>query len=179
MRTRVAVVLVLALVGVASADNTEDEADALFQKGRTLEKEGKKTEACGLYRQARDKNPNAIGAILNVAKCDEESGKAASAYKLFKDARNRAKEQNLDPQLKAAEEHMAALEDQVAHLALAFGEEPTDDTKVLVANEVVARDKTGDVLVDPGSVSIVISRPGRHWHVPCNGLGGNRQQQQP
>src|SRR3989442_3789140 len=103
MRTRVAVLIVLALVGVAAADSSEEEADALFQKGRAKEKAGDTAEACRLYQQALDKNPNAVGTILNVALCNEKADKVASAYKKFKDARNRAREQNLTEHQKAAE----------------------------------------------------------------------------
>ena len=48
MRTRVAVLIVLALVGVAAADSSEEEADALFQQGRAKEKAGDTAEACRL-----------------------------------------------------------------------------------------------------------------------------------
>lgn len=161
MRSTWLVLLVLSLGGVALADSNEDEADQLFQKGRALEKEGKTAEACDLYKQALDKNPNAVGTILNVALCDQKTGKVASAYKLFKDARARAKEQNLPEHQKAAEEHMAQLEDKIAHVALAFADPPTEDTRIVVANEVIEKDKTGDVLVDPGQVAIIVSRPGR------------------
>jgi hypothetical protein len=162
MRTTVAVVLVCALVGIATADtNQEDDADSLFQRARAKEKAGELTEACRLYKMALDRNPNAVGTILNVALCAQRADKAASAYKLFKDARDRAREQGLDAHQRAAEDHMKQLEDQVAHLALAFGEQPSGDTRIVVEDEVIPRDRAGDVLVDPGDIVILVSRPGR------------------
>jgi hypothetical protein len=160
MRQAIGVVVLLA-AGVAYAGPNEDQADALFQEGKTLEKSGNATAACGKYQSALHLNPNAIGIILNVALCDQNAKKFASAYKLFSDARNRAREQNLPEQLKAAEEHLVQVADNVAHVALAFAEPPSDDTKIVVNNEIVAREGAGDVLVDEGDVGIEVSRPGR------------------
>jgi len=160
MKRTIGVVLLLA-AGVVYAGPNEDQADALFQEGKTLEKDGKASEACGKYQQALKLNSNAIGIILNVALCDQNARKFASAYKLFTDARDRAREQNLPEQLKAAEEHIAQVEENVAHLGLGFAEPPTDDTKIVVGNEVVPNSKIGDVFVDEGEISIEVSRPGR------------------
>ena len=160
MRSTVGVVLVAVLCGVATAGPAED-SDALFKEGRELEKQGKTAEACDKYKAALDLNRNAVGTILNVALCDEKAEKFASAYKLFKDAKDRAHEQSLSEHEKAADDHMRNLEDKIAHLALAFAEEPTEDTKIVIENETVPRDKSGDVGVDPGVVAIVVSRPGR------------------
>ncbi|HTR52640.1 MAG TPA: hypothetical protein VMJ10_18120 [Kofleriaceae bacterium] len=160
MRQTIGVVLLLA-AGVVYAGPNDDQADVLFQQGKTLEKDGKTLEACGKYQQALRLNANAIGIILNVALCDQNAQKYASAYKLFTDARNRAREQNLPEQLKAAEEHLAQVEENVAHLGLGFAEPPTEDTKIVVGDEVVPIGQVGDVLVDEGQVSIEVSRPGR------------------
>lgn len=160
MRSAIVVVLALSTVRVALADNTS-RSDALFEQGRELEKAGHLAEACEKYHAALELDPNAVGTMLNVALCYERAGKVASAYKLFKDARDRAHEQNLGPHAQAAEEHMQTLEGQVPHLALAFAEAPTDDTKIVVGDEVIPRDAASDVLVDPGVVTVVVSRPGR------------------
>src|SRR5271154_3162127 len=160
MRQTIGVVLLLAARVVYAGPN-EDQADALFEQGKALEKNGQATEACAKYQAALDLNPNAIGIILNVALCDQNAKKFASSYKLFSDARNRAREQNLPDQQKAAEDHLAQVEENVAHVGLAFADAPTDDTKILVANEIVPKEKIGDVLVDEGEVAIVVSRPGR------------------
>jgi len=153
--------LVVLVAGVAHAGPNDDQADALFEQGKTLEKDGKASEACGKYEQALKLNANAIGIILNVARCDQNARKYASAYKLFTDARDRAREQNLPDQLKAAEEHIAQVEENVAHLGLGFAEPPTEDTKIVVGDEVVPISQIGDVLVDEGQISIEVSRPGR------------------
>jgi len=160
MRQTIGVVLLLA-VGVVYGGTNEEQADALFQQGKALEKDGKASEACAKYDQALHLNANAIGIILNVALCDQNAKKFASAYKLFSDARDRAREQNLPEQLKAAEEHLAQVEANVAHLGLGFAEPPTEDTKIVVGNEVVPVTQIGDVLVDEGEVSVEVSRPGR------------------
>jgi hypothetical protein len=105
-------------------------------------------------------NSQAIGTLLNVARCDEEQGKIASAVRAFTDARDRAAEQNLTPQRDAAEEHLHALVDRVPHLALAFAAELPPGAQIAVDDRAVDPSTAGDVLVDPGSVHVVVAAPG-------------------
>ncbi|HUJ59975.1 MAG TPA: hypothetical protein VLX92_15830 [Kofleriaceae bacterium] len=158
--------LVVALAVTAHAawaDPAEDRArsDQLFEEGKALEKADNLLGACAKYEQALALNRNAVGTILNVALCDEKAGKVASAYNLFSDARDRAREQNLEHHEKAALEHLDSLRNEVPHLAVAFSEPPSSDTELLVNGQVVPIAKATDVLVDPGTCTIVVSRPGR------------------
>ena len=84
-------------------------ADEKFEAAGKLRDAGKIKESCAMYADSLALNPNAIGTILNVARCAEEDGKVATAIRYFTDARDRAREQNLGPQLAAAEEHLAKL----------------------------------------------------------------------
>ena len=79
-----------------SAD--EPLADQKFDQAQKLREAGKLDESCKLFRESLKLNPNAIGTLLNVARCDEEQGKIASAVRGFTDARQRAAEQHLAPQ---------------------------------------------------------------------------------
>jgi hypothetical protein len=147
----------------AGPEEERAQAQVLFRQGRDLAKQGKDDEACDKYREALALDHNAIGAILNVASCEEKAGKVASAARLFADARDRAREQQDtdSPLLRAAGDHIAQLAPDIPYIAIAFAEPPTPDTKLVVDDEVVPLEAAGHLAVDPGTVTIVVSRPGR------------------
>ena len=148
-----------------SAPGSDAEAaEKLFDEGRELKDHGKLDEACAKFELALARNRNAVGTILNVALCDEQAGKIASAWKLFTEARDRAAELRLDEHRRAAADHIEKLKDRVPHLTLAFAEKPTTDTKIVVDNAIVTVDQHGDVPrvpLDPGERTVVINAPGR------------------
>jgi hypothetical protein len=151
--------IVVALAGTARADDIKS-ADEKFEAARKLETQGDHAGACKLFSESLALNPNAIGTILNVGLCAEHEGRIATAVRYFSDARDRAREQNLAPQLAAAEDHLEKLTPRAPHLAIAFSESYSDG-KLLVANKIVSVVSASDILVDPGQVSIVMSAPGR------------------
>jgi hypothetical protein len=151
--------VVVALAVPAFADDIKT-ADEKFEAARKLETQGDHRGACALFSESLALNPNAIGTILNVGLCAETEGRIATAIRYFSDARDRAREQNLAPQLAAAEEHLTQLTPRAPHLAIAFSESYPDG-KLLVANKIVRIVDASDILVDPGQVSIVMSAPGR------------------
>lgn len=151
--------VVVALAAPARADDVKT-ADEKFEAARKLQAANDQAGACKLFAESYALNPNAIGTILNVGLCAETDGRIATAIRYFSDARDRAREQNLAPQLTAAEDHLKTLEPRVPHLAIAFSESYPDG-KLLVANKIVSVVSASDILVDPGEVSIVMSAPGR------------------
>jgi hypothetical protein len=90
---RLAVAALIACARVASAD--EPLADQKFDQALKLRADGKLAESCALFRESLQLNNQAIGTLLNVARCDEEEGKLAQAYRAFSDACDRAAEQHL------------------------------------------------------------------------------------
>ncbi|MDB4957134.1 MAG: hypothetical protein JWO36_4703 [Myxococcales bacterium] len=172
MRSLLITGAVLALVRLAQAGPDDPvapttdakAAEKLFEEGRVLKDHGKLAEACAKFDEALARNHNAVGTILNVALCDEQAGKIASAWKLFTEAHDRAEEQNLGEHRKAAADHIAKLKDRVPKLTLAFAEKPTVDTKIVVDNAIVSVSAAGDVEripIDPGERTIVVNAPGR------------------
>ncbi|MFT3697530.1 MAG: hypothetical protein QM831_30585 [Kofleriaceae bacterium] len=154
--------VILGLIVAASPAFADDiqAADQKFDEATKLREQGKTKEACEAFDASLALNPNAIGTILNVARCHAEAGKIATAIHDFTDARERAREANLTPQLTAAEEYLAKLEPRVPHLRVTFAE-PYADGKLLVAGKVIDFSVANDVLVDPGEVEVVVSAPGR------------------
>jgi len=159
MRSTAILVMVAGLVRIAHADDASD-AEQLFKEGQDLKEAGKPEQACVKFRAALDKNRNAVGTILNVALCDENEGKVASAYKLFSEAADRAREQNLGEHLAAAEDHKVKLSGRVPHVAIAFAE-PLRDMKLVVDDQIVDVSTANDVEIDPGTRTIVVTAPGR------------------
>ena len=81
------VCVVCGLGGLAHADRAEQ----LFKKGKKLLAEKKYPEACTAFEDSDRIDPG-IGAKLNVAKCYQEWGKLATAWKWFSDAEQMAKD---------------------------------------------------------------------------------------
>jgi hypothetical protein len=93
--TRVAAAIVAALAVLAGAGGERpacaDRADQLFKKGKRLLGEKRYAEACTAFEDSDRLDPG-IGAKLNVAKCYEEWGKLATAWRWFSDAERMARD---------------------------------------------------------------------------------------
>lgn len=144
----------------ATADVDIAKADKLFAEGLAL-RDSNVEQSCAKFAESLSYNPQAIGTLLNVALCDEKLGRIASAVAKFSEARDRAKEQQLDDHLKAAEEHIAALTPELPYLTITFTTPPIADTKILIDDQVVPLAKVERFAVDPGERVIVVSAPGR------------------
>jgi hypothetical protein len=164
MRTRwpaaiLAIACAAALARPALADPKVDRADELFTEGKAL-LASNLLQACAKFEESYRLNPAAIGTLLNVALCDEKLGRIASAVAKFSEARGRAKEQGLTPHILAAEQHLAALEPDVPHLAIRLTESLAD-TKIVIDDRLILRDAITNIAIDPGERVIVVSAPER------------------
>jgi hypothetical protein len=139
-----------------------EKAEQLFAEAKALESSHPR-EACDKFAESLRYNPAAIGTLLNVALCDEKLGRVASAVVKFTEARDRAREQDLPVHVRAAEDHLAALEPQVPHLAIRLTQQ-LPETRVLVDDHLVAPGTLGDIPIDPGDHVIVVSAPDRLPH---------------
>jgi hypothetical protein len=162
-------VWVLALVTVAmsaraSAEGEEDtaKADKLFDEAQQLKQAGKLDEACNKYSEALTFNRNAVGTLLNVAKCAEDAGKYATAVKHYTQARDLAREHSLAEHRTAAEQRLSVVAPKVPRLAIAFTERP-DNMKLVIDDEVFPTDaqSTNELRLDPGTRHVVVTAPGR------------------
>jgi len=153
----IAVVLVVAARPVRADDNIA-KADKLFDEGRALMKSDLHA-ACEKFEESLKFNSQAIGTLMNVALCDEKLGRTASAVAKFAEARDRAKEGNMDVHLKAAEERLAELAPRVPHVKIVFAEPPLPDTNIVLGDKVIAMADIGDIPIDPGEHKLVVSAP--------------------
>jgi hypothetical protein len=81
----------LAVLGGTVRPARADRADQLFKKGKKLLGEKRYAEACTAFEDSDRLDPG-IGAKLNVAKCYQEWGKLATAWRWFTDAERMAKD---------------------------------------------------------------------------------------
>lgn len=157
----IAVVLVVVVRPVRADDNIA-KADKLFDEGRALMKSDLHA-ACEKFEESLKFNSQAIGTLMNVALCDEKLGRTASAAAKFAEARDRAKEGNMDVHLKAAEERLKELAPRVPHVKIVFAEPPLPDTSIVIGDKVIAMAEIGDIPMDPGEHALVVSAPN---HLP-------------
>jgi hypothetical protein len=114
-RAAAVIVVGLAVLGGARPAGA-DRADQLFKKGKKLLAEKRYAEACAAFEDS-DRTDPGIGAKLNVAKCYEEWGKLATAWRWYSDAERMAKAGNDDraPKIHAL---IAELDTNVPRLTL-------------------------------------------------------------
>ena len=156
------VAFLVSLCAHARADEDHAEADKLFEQAQQLKQAGKTAEACAKYEEALAMNRNAVGSLLNVAKCNEDAGKVATAVKLYTQARDLAREHNLGEHRTAAEQRLAAVSGRVPTLEVAFTERP-DGMKLVIDDEVFPTDEKAvrEIKLDPGTRHVVVTAPGR------------------
>lgn len=158
--------IVILVAGAARADDTAQrraEADKLFGEALQLRAQGNEAQACAKFAEALRDNPAAIGSVLNVALCNEEGGKVASAVKLFRRARDLAVEHQLTAQRQAAEEHLAKDEPLVPHVDVSFAADPGLDDTLVIDADVIPLSTAHDIELDPGMHRLKYSSVG---HVP-------------
>lgn len=146
-------------VHASPPDPKLEKADRLFAEGKALIVTNV-VQACERFNESLRYNPAAIATLMNVALCDEKLGRVASAVAKFAEARERAIEQGLPEHVRGADEHIAALQPSVPHVAIKLTDD-TVDAKVMIDNQVVAREMITNVPVDPGERVIIVTAPKR------------------
>ena len=153
---------------VADIDNVK--ADKLFEEALALRKINP-IQACAKFAEALTYNPQAIATHLNVAKCDEDQGRIASAVARYREIVDRAMEAKLDDYRKEAETRLAAIQDDVPYVTISFAVPPPQGVKVVVDDKVVEITGKTRIAIDPGERKIVVTAPGRVTHVTTLVIG--------
>ncbi len=136
----------------AAAQSGADKAAAekLFNDARKLMKKGNYSEACPKLDASLKLDP-ALGTRLNLAKCYEEVGKLASAWGLYREAEDLAK-QNKDNRARFARSRAKALEPRLPQLVI---KAPSEDE---IPGLTVTRDGT---TIDRGLLALDHRHRGR------------------
>jgi len=151
------VLIVAAVAGVASANPA---AEKVFQDGKTLLAQGKTAEACDAFRRSQELEPR-VGTLLNLAECEEQRGRIATAWVAFVDARALATRMN-DPRAPFADKRAAALVPRLPYLTttLAGAERPSGLVVRRNGAAVLEAELGIEVPLDPGHYDFEVSAPG-------------------
>src|ERR1044071_8274125 len=104
-------------IGIAAhAESPAAQADQLFKKGKRLLAQKKYPEACAAFEQSDRLDPG-IGAKVNVARCYQEWGKLATAWRWYVDAETMATNAH-DARAQKIQELVEALEPTVPRLTV-------------------------------------------------------------
>lgn len=147
------------VVGGGASAQPSTEASRLFEEGRELAKQGNHDAACDRFGKSLALDP-APGTKLNLGDCLERQGQFREAWLMFeaaardfdglRDARSKfARDRANAASAKLATVVIKIADPELAGLAIAIGERPVQpDT------EIVER-------IDPGSITIAVTAPGR------------------
>lgn len=146
-------VRVLALVLFTStAVAQQKSADTLFREGREAAHNGQHEEACRLFSESYGLDP-AAGTLLNMALCEEELGRTASARKHYREVMEQSEPSS--DRYSYAKNRSQSLESKLAWLTLLH---VPSDARVSIDGKVLPKAELAEpVAIDPGShvVSVV------------------------
>lgn len=135
---RIAAALWIALLASAApgpALASEEDARTFFAQGRELRTAGKCDQAIVAFRRALELFPTGLGALRNIAECEEKLGLYASARRDWWDLR-RAVLQTSEPKYagwdKEAERRHGALDGKVARLVVKLEGEKLEGVKLVL-----------------------------------------------
>src|SRR5687768_12730615 len=119
-------------------------------------RDGNQPAGCTTFAEAY-KLEEAISTQLNLARCRENEGKYAEAWRMFKDVVKRGG--GVVDYEKAGNEAAAALEERLATIEIKLAEPIAPGTVVTVNDRVVDSAPTVTELVDPGNVVVTAKGP--------------------
>jgi hypothetical protein len=163
MRSSV-VVAVLVCARVAAADPTP--AEAAFDRGRELLKQGKLDDACAAFHDSLELDFQ-YGTLYNLAGCEEKRGKLVAAWKAYRRLQSEDKNQGRSTH---AGELAAQLEKRLPKLSIDLAPVPAGVT-ISIDNE---RAELGaPIPVEAGSHAIAVAAPGYHpWRITVTATEG-------
>ena len=149
---------------------------ALFDQARALVKQGKFDEACPKFAQSQQLAP-AVGTLLNLGDCFENSGRTASAWASFREAATLASNTGQEERADYGRKRQAKLEPKLSRITIdvTIASEPAG-LEVRRDGRVLARPEWGvPIPVDPGPRRIEASAPGRKgWSTTVDIVSGER-----
>lgn len=139
-------------------------AEAVFEEGMRLIKQGNFAEACPKFELSQRVEP-AVGTMLYLAECYEKTNRTASSWAMFREAASLAETSGQIDRMKTAQMRAAKLEPRLAWLTIDVAKEALVPGLQLRRNGVlVSAELSGTATpVDPGEVLVEASAPG---HLP-------------
>jgi hypothetical protein len=147
----------------ALADPTAEQrgiAQSLFEDGRRLMADKHFAEACPKLEESQRLDPG-LGTLLNLAECEAQLGKTASAWALFLEATYQAKSSGQTKRENAARARVNALEPKLSKLTITAVLNGTP-LEIKRDGAVVKPTLLGTPIpLDPGTHTISASAPGK------------------
>lgn len=143
------------------APGPASEAESLFDQGRKLVALGRYAEACATFTES-ERLDHGVGTMLNLADCHEKNGQPATAWAGFRAAAEAASAEGQPDREHIAREREAALQPQLAHLAITVPVPLPPGAEVHRDGVLVSPWLWGSpVPVDPGDHAVLVSAPGK------------------
>ncbi len=103
----------------ASAQDPQQKAaaEALFDEGIALRRQGQFEAACKKFEQSEEIDTG-VGVLLYLGECYERIGRLASAWALFREAHSRAKETGQEERARLAEDNARRLSASLSRMVL-------------------------------------------------------------
>jgi hypothetical protein len=155
----------IASSGRAQEPTVTARAEALFQTGRQLMREGRYVEACPKLEESQKLDP-APGTRLNLADCWERAGRTASAQREFSQVADSAEQAGEKERAAVARARAKQLENRVTRLALMVPAQARVPGLELLRNSVALPEQEWSTAqpVDPGPFVIEARAPGRRTY---------------
>lgn len=155
-----ALLLLLLVSSIAQAQGSDPAAaDALFRAGRDAMKKADWAVACSKFAESQRLDP-APGTLLNLAQCEEQQGRTASAVQHYRDLMEVVP--STDPRSEHAKARLAALLPRVPKLTIRLDPGTPSGATVSRNGVVLGQAAMGTPLpVDPGDHQIMVTAPGR------------------
>ncbi len=146
--------------GDAPAPSPEKaRADALFQSGRELLRQGKVADACKLLEASQRLDP-AGGTLLNLSRCYEGLGRFASADAVLERALALATARGRDDAVAFVEGERSRLAPRVDRVVVSAPSLPPHAGVELDGRRLSAKQLASPIPIDPGSHAIVVDATG-------------------
>ena len=143
----------------AQPADSKAAAEQLFNQGRKLMQQGDPEAACPKFEASLEIDP-ALGTLLNLANCYEQSGRLASAWARYRELVDLAAREGQPKRQAFARERAAALEPRLPGLVIRVADGVPGLT-VTRDGTAVERALLGTaVYVDPGEHEVVATAPG-------------------
>lgn len=156
--------LSLSLASPAAAEGAGEKAaaEALFDEGVRLLKDGKLDEACPKFERSQAVDPG-IGTLLYLGECYRKQGRTASAWATFREAASKAEAAGEADRARAGAERADEIEPTLSRVLFSVDPE-NSKIEALQLNQGTTelnRALWGSAIpVDPGLLKITASAPG-------------------
>jgi hypothetical protein len=133
-------------------------ADVLFKEGRDAFDKGDYARACPKFAESQKIDP-APGTLLNLAVCEERTGKLVSARQHFTEVLSQLPAR--DERVSFVKELLAKVDARVGRLSLTLAPDAPKETEVKDEREGKPVPLGVELMLDPGEYSFEITAPGR------------------